>query len=213
MNILVAAFEPFDGQVLNPALEALRQLPHEIGKHKLTKLELPTVFYEANDVLIQCVQQKDIDAILTIGQAGGRSALTPERVAINIDDARIPDNKGQQPIDTPIQQDGAPAYFSNMPVKRMTAAIQQSGVEAKLSNTAGTFVCNHILYQLGYLQATAFTKIKFGFIHVPFVPEQVTDKPEKPSMSLETIRIGLYAALEAIVESGEDIKVALGETH
>ncbi|MGS0652217.1 pyroglutamyl-peptidase I family protein, partial [Staphylococcus arlettae] len=94
MNILVAAFEPFDGQVLNPALEALRQLPHEIGKHKLTKLELPTVFYEANDVLIQCVQQKDIDAILTIGQAGGRSALTPERVAINIDDARIPDNKG-----------------------------------------------------------------------------------------------------------------------
>ena len=212
MNILVAAFEPFDCQVLNPALEALRQLPHEIGKHKLTKLELPTVFYEANDVLIQCVQQKDIDAILTIGQAGGRSALTPERVAINIDDARIPDNKGQQPIDTPIQQDGAPAYFSNMPVKRMTAAIQQSGVEAKLSNTAGTFVCNHIFYQSGYLQATQYPQLLFGFIHVPYISEQCNVQTATPSLSLATIVTGLTAAITAI-SYDDDASLALGQTE
>lgn len=107
----------------------------------------------------------------------------------------------------------AAAYFSNLPVKRMTEGIKSQGVPARLSNTAGTFVCNHILYQLGYLEATQFPNIKFGFIHVPFIPEQVTDKVEKPSMSLETIAKGLKVALEVVIESDKDIKVALGETH
>lgn len=159
------------------------------------------------------MKQYDYDIVLAIGQAGGRFELTPERVGINVDDARIEDNEGQQPIDECIQQDGAAAYFSNLPVKCMTEAIKANGVPARLSNTAGTFVCNHILYQLGYLHATQFPHIKFGFIHVPFIPEQVVDRPEKPSMSVETIRKGLNAALEAIIESDEDIKVALGETH
>ena len=212
MNILVAAFEPFDGQALNTALEALKQLPYEIGNHKLTKLELPTVFYEANDVLVQCITQNDIDAVLTIGQAGGRSELTPERVALNIDDARIPDNKGQQPIDIPIQQDGAPAYFSNMPVKKMTAAIQQSGVEAQLSNTAGTFVCNHIFYQAGYLQATEYPELLFGFIHVPYISEQLNAQSAQPIMSLTTIVTGLTAAIAAI-SYDNDVPLTLGQTE
>ncbi|MGW7930931.1 pyroglutamyl-peptidase I [Staphylococcus xylosus] len=213
MRILITGFDPFGGEEINPALEAVKQLPDNIEGHTIDKLEIPTVFHKSKHVLEARMKQYDYDIVLAIGQAGGRFELTPERVGINVDDARIADNEGQQPIDECIQQDGAPAYFSNLPVKRMTEAIKANGVPARLSNTAGTFVCNHILYQLGYLHATQFPHIKFGFIHVPFIPEQVIDKPEKPSMSVETIRKGLNAALEAIIESDEDIKVALGETH
>ncbi|MCM3519040.1 pyroglutamyl-peptidase I [Staphylococcus xylosus] len=213
MRILITGFDPFGGEEINPALEAVKLLPDNIEGHTIDKLEIPTVFHKSKHVLEVRMKQYDYDIVLAIGQAGGRFELTPERVGINVDDARIADNEGQQPIDECIQQDGAAAYFSNLPVKRMTEAIKANGVPARLSNTAGTFVCNHILYQLGYLHATQFPRIKFGFIHVPFIPEQVVDKPEKPSMSVETIRKGLNAALEAIIESDEDIKVALGETH
>ncbi|MDG0844084.1 pyroglutamyl-peptidase I [Staphylococcus equorum] len=213
MNILITGFDPFGGEAINPALEAVKLLPDEIEGHKIDKLEMPTVFHKSNEVVVEQLNQKEYDIVLAIGQAGGRFELTPERVGINIDDARIPDNEGNQPIDEAIQPTGASAYFSNLPVKRMTEAIKSQGVPARLSNTAGTFVCNHILYQLGYLQATQFPNIKFGFIHVPFIPEQVTDKAEKPSMSIQTIAKGLKAALEAVIESDKDIKVALGETH
>ncbi|MCQ3816428.1 pyroglutamyl-peptidase I [Staphylococcus xylosus] len=213
MRILITGFDPFGGEEINPALEAVKLLPDNIEGHTIDKLEIPTVFHKSKHVLEVRMKQYDYDIVLAIGQAGGRFELTPERVGINVDDARIADNEGQQPIDECIQQDGAAAYFSNLPVKRMTEAIKANGVPARLSNTAGTFVCNHILYQLGYLHATQFPRIKFGFIHVPFIPEQVVDKSEKPSMSVETIRKGLNAALEAIIESDEDIKVALGETH
>ncbi|PKI04980.1 pyroglutamyl-peptidase I [Staphylococcus xylosus] len=213
MRILITGFDPFGGEKINPALESVKLLPDNIEGHTIDKLEIPTVFHESKHVLEVRMKQYDYDIVLAIGQAGGRFELTPERVGINVDDARIADNEGQQPIDECIQQDGAAAYFSNLPVKRMTEAIKANGVPARLSNTAGTFVCNHILYQLGYLHATQFPHIKFGFIHVPFIPEQVVDKSEKPSMSVETIRKGLNAALEAIIESDEDIKVALGETH
>ena len=213
MNILVTGFDPFGGERINPALEAVKLLPDEIEGHKIDKLEIPTVFHKSKEVVVEQLRQKEYDIVLAIGQAGGRFELTPERVGINIDDARIPDNEGNQPIDEAIQTTGASAYFSNLPVKRMTEAIKSQGVPARLSNTAGTFVCNHILYQLGYLQATQFPNIKFGFIHVPFIPEQVTDKREKPSMSIQTIAKGLKAALEAVIESDKDIKVVLGETH
>ncbi|WP_427706490.1 pyroglutamyl-peptidase I [Staphylococcus parequorum] len=213
MNILVTGFDPFGGERINPALEAVKLLPDEIEGHKIDKLEIPTVFHKSKEVVVEQLRQKEYDIVLAIGQAGGRFELTPERVGINIDDARIPDNEGNQPIDEAIQTTGASAYFSNLPVKRMTEAIKSQGVPARLSNTAGTFVCNHILYQLGYIQATQFPNIKFGFIHVPFIPEQVTDKPEKPSMSIQTIAKGLKAALEAVIESDKDIKVVLGETH
>ena len=140
------------------------------------------------------MKEDTYDVVLAIGQAGGRFEITPERVGLNIDDARIPDNKGNQPIDKVIKE-----------------AIKRAGVPARLSNTAGTFVCNHILYQLGYLADTSYPDLLFGFIHVPYIPEQVTDKPEKPSMSIDTITKGLTSAIKAI--SREDIKVAMGETH
>ncbi|PNZ69503.1 pyroglutamyl-peptidase I [Staphylococcus croceilyticus] len=212
MNILVTAFDPFGGEKSNPALEAVKQLEDHIGEHTITKLEIPTVFHESKESVDKELAKGGYDAVLAIGQAGGRYDLTPERVGINIDDARIADNKGNQPIDVPIQEDGAPAYFSNLPVKKMTEAIKQAGVPASLSNTAGTFVCNHILYQLGYLADKSYPGLLFGFIHVPFIPEQVTDKPEKPSMSIDTIAKGLTAAIKAISRD-EDAKIALGETH
>lgn len=212
MNILVTAFDPFGGENVNPALEAVKQLDETIGEHTITKLEIPTVFHESKDVIQHALEQHHYDAVLSIGQAGGRFNITPERVGINIDDARIADNKGNQPIDVAIQPDGAPAYFSNLPVKAMTEAIKKAGVPASLSNTAGTFVCNHVLYQLGYLSDKYYPNLQFGFIHVPFIPEQVTDKPVKSSMSLDTITKGLTASINAISKS-PDVKVALGETH
>ena len=177
MNILITGFDPFGGEAINPALEAVKLLPDEIDGHKIDKLEIPTVFHKSKEVVEEQLNQKEYD------------------------DARIPDNEGNQPIDEVIQTTGAAAYFSNLPVKRMTEGIKSQGVPARLSNTAGTFVCNHILYQLGYLEATQFPNIKFGFIHVPFIPEQVTDKVEKPSMSLETIAKGLKVALEVVIET------------
>lgn len=212
MDILVTAFDPFGGEKINPALEVVKRLDTNIGAHTITKLEIPTVFHESKDVIAQKLAQQHFDAVLAIGQAGGRFEITPERVGINIDDARIADNKGNQPIDVAIQPDGAPAYFSNLPVKTMTEAIKAEGIPAKLSNTAGTFVCNHVLYQLGYLADTQFTDLLFGFIHVPFIPEQVTTKPETPSMSIDTMTKGLTAAIKAI-SYGDDQKIALGETH
>ncbi|WP_105979822.1 pyroglutamyl-peptidase I [Staphylococcus simulans] len=213
MNILVTAFDPFGKEKTNPALEAVKLLPETIGEHTITKLEIPTVFNESVEAIKQQLKIETYDAVLAIGQAGGRFDLTPERVGINVDDARIADNKGNQPIDEVIQEDGAPAYFSNMPVKRLTQAIKDAGVPASLSNTAGTFVCNHVLYQLGYLHATTFPYIQFGFIHVPFIPEQVTNKPNTPSMALGTIVKGLEAAISELSADNRDETIALGETH
>ncbi|AMY04596.1 pyroglutamyl-peptidase I [Staphylococcus condimenti] len=213
MKILIIAFDPFGGEKKNPALEAIKLLPEHIKNHQITKLEIPTVFHKSSDKIADKLEQEYFDAVIAIGQAGGRFNLTPERVGININDARIPDNENNQPIDIPIQQDGAPAYFSNLPVKKMTQAIKDAGIPAALSNTAGTFVCNHILYQLGYLQATKYPDLQFGFIHVPFIPEQVIDKPDKPSMSLSSIVTGLEAAIGVISEDNQDIKKALGEIH
>lgn len=213
MNILVTAFDPFGKEKTNPALEAVKLLPETIGEHTITKLEIPTVFNESVEAIKQQLKIETYDAVLAIGQAGGRFDLTPERVGINVDDARIADNKGNQHIDEVIQEDGAPAYFSNMPVKRLTQAIKDAGVPASLSNTAGTFVCNHVLYQLGYLHATTFPYIQFGFIHVPFIPEQVTNKPNTPSMALDTIVKGLEAAISELSADNRDETIALGETH
>ncbi|HGN7139926.1 TPA: pyroglutamyl-peptidase I [Staphylococcus aureus] len=213
MNILVTAFDPFGKEETNPALEAVKLLPETIGEHTVTKLEIPTIFNESIEVIKQQLKIETYDAILAIGQAGGRFDLTPERVGINVDDARIADNQGNQPINEVIQENGAPAYFSNMPVKRMIQAIKDAGVPASLSNTAGTFVCNHLLYQLGYLHATIFPCIQFGFIHVPFIPQQVIDKPNTPSMALETIVKGLEAAISTLSTDNRDIKLSLGETH
>lgn len=215
MKILVAAFDPFGGEKINPALEAVKLLDNEIAGAEIIKLEIPTVFHKSADTMRKKALEVKPDMILCVGQAGGRFALTPERVAINQDDARIEDNEGNQPIDVPIQEDGPPAYFSTLPIKAMVEKIKETGVPSAVSNTAGTFVCNHIMYQALYLTEKELPGVRAGFIHVPYIPEQVVDKPNQPAMSLEDIAKGLTGALEAMVEyrDKDDLKVIGGETH
>ena len=150
------------------------------------------------------------DFVLCVGQAGGREGITPERIAINIDDARIPDNDGNQPIDRTIYSDGENAYFSNLPVKAMVEAIKEEGLISSLSNSAGTYVCNHLMYGVLYHIDKTYKGMKSGFIHVPYIPEQTTDKPDKPSMPLKEIVKGLEAAIRAIAENEKDIKAIGG---
>ena len=214
MKVLVTGFDPFGGEKLNPALEAIKSLPSEIQGAEVRWLEVPTVFYKSAKILEEEIRIYQPDIVLCIGQAGGRKGLTPERVAINQDDARIQDNEGNQPIDRPIQLDGPPAYFSSLPIKAMVQAIKEEGLPASVSNTAGTFVCNHLMYQLLYLVEKEFPTIKAGFMHIPYMMEQVIDKPNTPAMDLVDIVRGIEAAIGAIIEHGDqDLKLVGGETH
>ena len=214
MKVLVTGFDPFGGEKLNPALEAIKSLPSEIQGVEVRWLEVPTVFYKSAKILEEEIRIYQPDIVLCIGQAGGRKGLTPERVAINQDDARIPDNEGNQPIDLPIRQDGAPAYFSSLPIKAMVQAIKKEGLPASVSNTAGTFVCNHLMYQALYLVEKKFPHVKAGFMHIPYMMEQVVNRPTTPAMSLVDIRRGIEAAIGAIIEHGDqDLKLVGGETH
>lgn len=215
MKILVTGFDPFGGESINPAIEAVRLLPDTIKGAEIEKLEIPTVFHKSAKVVRQKMVEYQPDVVLNIGQAGGRMGLTPERVAINQDDARIPDNEGNQPIDMPIQQDGQAAYFSKLPIKAMVEAMKEAGIPASVSNTAGTFVCNHIMYQTLYIVDKEFPNVKAGFMHIPYMTEQVIDKPGQPAMSLIDMARGVEAAIEAIVDYQDkaDIQTLGGATH
>lgn len=215
MKILVAGFDPFGGEKINPALEAVKGLADTIKGAEIKKLEIPTVFNKSAEVVQKAIEEFQPDYVLNIGQAGGRYEISPERVAINVDDARIADNEGNQPIDAPIKEDGDAAYFTQLPVKAMVTAIKNAGIPGAVSNTAGTFVCNHIMYQVQYMIHTNFPKIKGGFIHVPYIPEQVVNKPGQPAMSLSDMTKGLTAAIEAVVEfdGKEDLKQVGGAIH
>lgn len=215
MKILVTGFDPFGGESINPATEAVKRLPNTIAGATIEVLEIPTVFHKSAQVVRDKMREYRPDVVLCIGQAGGRTGLTPERVAINQDDARIPDNEGNQPIDVTIQPDGKAAYFSTLPIKAMVEFIKRAGLPASVSNTAGTFVCNHIMYQVLYLVDAEFPNTKAGFMHIPYMMEQVVDKPNQPAMSLTDITRGIQAAIEAIVAYAEqdDIQAVGGATH
>lgn len=214
MKVLLTAFDPFGGEKVNPALEAVKLVPNSVAGADVIKLEVPTVFRASIDTVSRAVEQTGPDAVLMIGQAGGRPDMTPERVAINIDDARIPDNQGNQPIDAPIEATGAPAYFSTLPVKAMVEAMRQAGLPASVSNTAGTFVCNHLMYGVLHLLTRRYPKVRGGFMHVPFIPEQVARRETPaPSLPVEDIARGIEAAIRAIAENTQDISVAGGREH
>jgi len=214
MKILVTGFDPFGGEKVNPALEVVKSLPSVIHGAEIRWVEIPTVFYKSAEVLETAIVRYQPDAVLCIGQAGGRASLTPERVAINQDDARIPDNQGNQPIDTPIRLDGQAAYFSTLPIKAMVQAIKEEGLPATVSNTAGTFVCNHLMYQALYLADKKFPHMRAGFMHIPYMTEQVINKPNTASMNLTDIVRGIEAAIGAIVDyKDKDIKLVGGTTH
>lgn len=215
MKLLVTGFDPFGGEAINPAWEAVKELPDTILGSEVIKLEIPTVFGKAADVVKAAMEQHQPDVVLNIGQAGGRFGVTPERVAINMDDARIPDNEKNQPNDEVIQAKGDAAYFTQFPIKAMVEEIKAAGYPGSVSNTAGTFVCNHIMYQVQYLIATDFPAVKGGFIHVPYIHQQVVNKPGMPSMSISDISKSIEAALTAIVklDGQDDIKAICGAEH
>ena len=208
MKIIVTGFDPFGGEKINPSIECVKALPGIKGV-ELIRLELPTVFKESAKRLNEVINDVKPDAVLSVGQAGGRAGITMERIAINVDDARIPDNISQQPIDEEIQVEGEAAYFSTLPIKRIVKAIREAGISAEVSNSAGTFVCNHIMYQALFAATKADKPFKAGFMHIPFIPEQTTDKP---SLSLEESTKALQIAIETIRDylNDEDIKVQEG---
>ena len=208
MKIIVTGFDPFGGEKINPSIECVKALP-EIEGVELIRLELPTVFKESAKRLNEVINDVKPDAVLSVGQAGGRPGITMERIAINVDDARIPDNISQQPIDEAIQLDGEAAYFTTLPIKRIVKAIREAGISAEVSNSAGTFVCNHIMYQSLFAATKADKPFKAGFMHIPFIPEQTTDKPSLP---LEESTKALQIAIETIRDyiNDEDIKVQEG---
>lgn len=209
MKILLTGFDPFGGEKINPAFEAVKLVSEKIENCEIVKLEIPTVFGKSVEYIDQAIQEHNPSIVLAIGQAGGRSSIAVERVGINMDDARIPDNEGNQPIDEIIFDDGENAYFSNLPIKMMVKEIQESGIPAVVSNTAGTYVCNHVLYSIMYLIDKKYPNTKGGFIHVPFLPEQVLEK-NMPSMSLELVAKGIEIAIQTAIKVKTDEKLVGG---
>lgn len=213
MKLLLTGFDPFGGESINPALEAVKLVSDKIGEVEVVKLEVPTVFYKSIETVDKAIAEHNPDVVLCIGQAGGRFDITPERVAINVNDARIKDNEGNQPLEGAIFEDGAPAYFTTLPIKAMVAKVREAGIPASVSNTAGTFVCNHLMYGALYLADKKYPGLKAGFIHVPFIPSQTVNRVASPSMSVDVIAKGLEAAIAAIGENESDIKAVEGTTH
>lgn len=213
MKLLLTAFDPFGGEKINPALEAVKAVSDRVGNVTVIKLEVPTVFHRSIETVEKAIREHRPDAVLCVGQAGGRFGVMPERVAINIDDARIPDNEGNQPIDVPIFEDGPSAYFSTLPVKAMARAINEAGFPSGVSNTAGTFVCNHLMYGVLYHLAQMDPQVRGGFVHVPFVPNQVVNKPNMPSMSSADITASLEACIRAIEGNEKDVAAVGGQEH
>lgn len=213
MKLLLTAFDPFGGECLNPAQEAVKLVREQVKDVSVVKCFVPTVFGRSVEIVADAIAAHHPDAVLCIGQAGGRAALTLERVAINIDDAPIPDNEGNQPVDTAIFADGENAYFTTLPVKVMAAAIREAGIPAGISYTAGTFVCNHLMYGVLYTLEKDYPGVRGGFMHVPYIPDQVIGKKELPSMPLADIVKGIETAIAAIGENETDISVSEGKTH
>ncbi len=189
-KLLISGFEPFDGESVNPSWDAVSLLPDEIGGYALTKMLVPVVFGEAAKKIIEVAEQIHPDVIISVGQAGGRDAITPELVGINLRYATIPDNNGYKPEDEEIIENGENAYFSTLPVRRMAQAIAEAGIPAKVSYSAGAYVCNDVLYTL--LSHFKNSDVRVCFIHVPYSTEQ----NKEPSMDMESIVKGLTVAIE-----------------
>lgn len=212
-NVLVTGFEPFGGETVNPSWEVVRQLEGSIIDNcRVVTRQLPCVFGESLSVLNAAIDELEPAVVIAVGQAGGRVDVTVERVAINVDDARIADNHGQQPIDVAIVPEGPAAWFSSLPIKAMVAAIREKGIPASVSQTAGTFVCNHVMYGLLH-KISGKTAVKGGFIHIPYLPEQAAAHPGAPSMAAHTVKAGLIVAVEVALRQASDVKILGGATH
>ena len=214
MKALVTGFEPFGGDRVNPSFEALRLLPSRLGAIDIATRALPVVYGAALTALREAIAATGPDIVLSVGLAGGRTELSLERVAINVDDARIPDNGGNQPIDRPVVAGGPAAYFATLPIKAAVAALREAGLPASVSNSAGTFLCNHVFYGLMHVaaQRTAMSgsRLRAGFLHVPYLPSQAARQPGTPSMALEQIVEGIEIILSTAAARSDDLVVSEG---
>lgn len=211
MKVLITGFDPFGGESINPAWEAVKAMENSLDGIEVIKLQIPTVFKKSAEKLFAGIEEHRPDVVICIGQAGGRYDISVERVAINMDDGRIPDNEGYQPIDTPVYEDGENAYFATLPIKGIVEEIKSAKIPASVSNTAGTYVCNHIMYSLLYYISKNNLNIKGGFIHVPYITEQVVDKKNMPYMEVSTITKALECAVKALNKYKVDVKVSGGK--
>ena len=213
MKLLLTAFDPFGGEQINPALEAVKLVANKIGNVEVVKQEVPTVFGKSIKTVQDAIERERPDAVLCVGQAGGRFDITVEKVAINYDDARIKDNEGNQPLDHCIFEDGDTAYFATLPIKAMVAEIRKVGVPASISYSAGTFVCNHLMYGTLYTLTKKYPGVIGGFMHVPYTTEQVLDKRNMPSLTIEQIVKAIEAAIKAIGENVVDLNSVEGTIY
>ena len=212
--ILLTGFEPFNKEIINPSWEAVRQLDgwHE-GEFVVHARQLPVVFGHALKVVHQAIEELQPSIVIAVGQAGGRVDMSVERIAINIDDAPIPDNQQRQLVDQPIVNGGPAAYFSTLPIKAIVHELREAGLPASVSQTAGTFVCNHVFYGLMHQAHEWGTTMRAGFIHVPYLPQQAARHPGAASMKLEDVVEGLRIAVRTTLAHTVDLREAGGLTH
>lgn len=196
MKVLLTGFEPFGGESINPSWEVVKCVSREgVEGVLVTTKQLPTVFDQAIEQAVSAIIADQPDMVIAVGQAGGRPSISIERVALNINDARIPDNRNNQPIDTPVIMGAPAAYFSTLPIKAMVEGIQKAGIPASISNTAGTFVCNHTMYGILHYIAEQKLSTNAGFIHIPYLPEQAVKHRGAPSMSLSDMVTALRISI------------------
>lgn len=213
-RVLVTGFEPFDNDHVNPSWEAARRVDGwRCDGYDVVARRLPCVYRSIRPQLSALIDELSPEIVISLGLAGGRVDFSIERVAINVDDARIPDNADDQPIDRPSVADGPAAYFGTLPIKAILRRVRAAGISASVSNSAGTFVCNHTFYIARHLAETGRHRFRAGFIHVPYLPEQAARHPGAASMSVDTLVAALKIAVETSIRVREDELVAAGATH
>ncbi|QSX77349.1 pyroglutamyl-peptidase I [Agrilutibacter solisilvae] len=211
-NVLLTGFAPFGGETVNPSWQAVSAIEGElIAGHRVHTRCLPVAFGAALDDLRTAIRTLRPALVLCVGEAGGRAAMSLERVAINVDDARIPDNAGARPVDQPVVAHSPAAYFTDLPIKAMLAALQAARIPAEVSQTAGTFVCNHVFY--GLMHALRRRAARGGFIHIPYSPEQAARHPGAPSLDVATVQAGLRLALQVALTTSTDARLSAGAEH
>jgi pyroglutamyl-peptidase len=211
-KVLLTGFDPFGGEQVNPAWEAVKCFADKAYADVDVAIQMiPTVFHKSIQTLEEGIERERPDIVICVGQAGGRTDITIERVAINIDDARIPDNEGNQPVDVPIVKGGPVAYWSTLPIKAIVHRLRQAGIPASVSQTAGTFVCNHLFYGLAHMLATKYPGVRGGFIHIPYLPKQAALLPNMPSMGVATVVQGLEIAILTAAASEIDLVMTDGQ--
>jgi pyroglutamyl-peptidase len=213
-TVLVTGFDPFENEPINPSWEAVRTLDGQgLAGADIIARQLPTVFGESIKTLDKLLTSLRPDVVIAVGQAGGRPEISIERVANNVDDARIADNAGKQPIDTVIASEGPAAYFSTLPIKAIVRELRAGGIPASVSQTAGTFVCNHVFYGLMHAIARHKLRTRGGFIHIPYLPSQAAQHPGHPSLAQDTVVAGLRVAIETTLRRQEDVRETGGQLH